>query len=734
MRPMVLRRGRTGLRVAACCLAALARAAVPGPAQAQSSKRPAEAGSTLLAIARTGEAQLTLSWATSPGDTYTLQESGDLTSWTDVGAPISGDGMDASVAVAVSVLRRYYRLQIATSAVNDPYPALLEEAADRYAEAARQADPSAALGEFAGWLRGRPEVATVWTSDELSGVLVEAADGTLYAYSEARPLGSFPNAPVAPARPAAVSPAAEPSSSGRVRMPRLDRAGLFFGCGPTFTDAGVKVSAALEPLYGVNIDRGDLTLERLQHLDGYDVLLLDSHGDLLPIGAPDARFALCTLDSASDPAIAAAYADDFAEKRLTKMNVVWEEEGDVRVERGLVGAFPEFLQECETALTTDCLVIVNTCFSSARPELARLLLDRGASAYVGWTKVVGDEFCADQAIPYLVDRLAMANLELPHDPPMRPLSVAEALLVMQHPSVNLEFDAWNNSHLVVTPDQDGDEVVLRPTVRAARTSSTLVALEGFFGSQPGAVHLGADPLTIHSWAPTVIAAELSGGSGPLTVTAENRATSNAAELASYGFNVHIEVDHPYCDGELEVGDSYCNAAGAFLSASPVAPGATEDAFGWEPIERTFLLEHGAGLSGAELTWDLAGTRYSETDDYTYSTVVDTAGSRLFGDSEWFYLLVQDEQVSIKSSTIMLFVSATVTRVRKSDGEVTTYPLTIAVAPIASSLPSTATHAMDTGVVSSGQSVLVMPGPEPVTYQFEWGEVHPTPAVDLSKPR
>jgi len=692
----------------------------------------AEAESTVLAIAWTAPGQLTLSWPTEPGKTYTLQDSSDLTSWDEMGDPISGDGMDASVAVTVSLAWRYYRLQIATSAVNDPYPVLLEEAADRYAAAMGQPDLSAALEEFVAWLQGRPEVSAVWTTTESTSVTVEAADGILYAYVQARPLGSTSEPQFAGILPAASSPATEPLSPAQVRMPQLGRAGLFYGCGPDFTDAGDKVSTALQPLFGANIDRGDLTLERLQHLSGYDLLLLDSHGDLLVTGTSGTRFALSTVDEFSDPAVAVAYSDDFEEHRLVKMVVVWEEEGHNWQEREVVGAFPEFIEKYNTVnVNTDCLVIVNACYSNAREEPAGLFLGLGASAYVGWTDPVGDKFSSEQSIPYFVDRLAMVNVELPHDPPMRPLSVAEALLVMQHPSVNVEYDAERDSHLVATAEQPGDEIVLRPTIRGARASGDLVGMEGFFGEQPGSVYLDSHPLTVHSWDATLVVAELSSedSSGRLTVTSGNLATSNEAELVQYGFNVAIHVSHPFCEGTLVVSGECRNVAGAFLSASPVAPGATGDDFGWEPIERTFFLREGVGLS-----WELSGSSFYETDTYWMSMTVNSTGARPLGGDEWLYFLMQDEQVYIQSSVIKPSVWATVTRVRKSDDETENYSLPVTVAPNGANLLSTADHDMETGIIGSGQSVLVVPGLEPATYQFEWGQIEPSPRVDIDKPR
>lgn len=139
------------------------------------------------------------------------------------------------------------------------------------------------------------------------------------------------------------------------------------------------------------------------------------------------------------------------------------------------------------------LVFLNAC-SSYSADFREACLERGASAYVGWTLNVADAVAYDAAE-------ALYSLLFPgtNDPPVSTLEEALARLAM------LGFDEDPTSGARLRVNQTPSFGLLVPSLRSLTVVGNRIVVTGFFGSEPGQVLIDETPVTlIGDWDPQVL--------------------------------------------------------------------------------------------------------------------------------------------------------------------------------------------------------------------------------------
>ena len=222
-------------------------------------------------------------------------------------------------------------------------------------------------------------------------------------------------------------------------------------------------------------------------------------------------------------------------------------------------------------------VFFNGCSSAslAAASMQQAFAQAGAAAYAGWTLPVDDPD-ANFVAQALFDGLLAANSLGPPTPPMRPfdLTSLHADLVANGLDHSTYCSAPNGScppNIIIDAilqiidlnvDPADDFSLLAPTIAWAEprdpsccNSPNLVRLDvhGQFGSEPGQVLLGNEPLRVLSWMTHTIQTELPphgpGSAGDIVVKVRDHA-SNPAPLTEWRGQVHWreEYDQVYGPG------------------------------------------------------------------------------------------------------------------------------------------------------------------------------------------
>ncbi|HKW15355.1 MAG TPA: hypothetical protein VJS69_12780, partial [Candidatus Krumholzibacteria bacterium] len=185
------------------------------------------------------------------------------------------------------------------------------------------------------------------------------------------------------------------------------------------------------------------------------------------------------------------------------------------------------------------LVIVDACEGAS--ENASWLRDAfahaGASAYVGWTKTVGDGF-AYRSMKYLIDRLLGINTISPEDPKQRAFNIDQVLNDMRTHR-NLVEDPTYHGVLTVF-HLGGDFGLLAPTIQFLSLEDTdgvqpRLYIAGLFGTDPGegkrSVTINGTEMSNVEWFPTEINCDIdeSGANASGTVVVKVGSGDDARE-------------------------------------------------------------------------------------------------------------------------------------------------------------------------------------------------------------
>lgn len=179
-----------------------------------------------------------------------------------------------------------------------------------------------------------------------------------------------------------------------------------FQSNEAFTD---EARAMLEDYgFGVDIVRGEaVTLDYYRRLpeSDYKLIIFRAHSGLLglPGGSPKQNTSATYL---------------FTGEPYTVTGDVWEQLGD-RISPGQITADSspvfavnsEFIRQSMNGRFRDTVVIMMGCSTAYQSDMAEAFVDKGASAYIGWSASVTLDY-VDRATISLLDNLLVKNLAL----------------------------------------------------------------------------------------------------------------------------------------------------------------------------------------------------------------------------------------------------------------------------------------------------------------------------------
>ena len=605
---------------------------------------------------------------------------------------------------------------------DDPYPVLLaDDTVDRYIAALKAADVPAALADFVAWLEALPEVDFAAVGPDDTSVLAQTPTGERYGFvlgrlSDAVEPGaagaSRPRARPSARVPPVVRPA--PVSTAEIHMPATSKAGAFFGCGPGFTNSCDLVADYLSDV-GFLATSGNLTLTALQHLEDYDVLLLDSHGALHELPNGDWTYGVSTVHSAGDAAINTQFAADITAGRVWKSSVVWDLDQDPPEHRKVFWAGLEFINHYNGSLPTNNLTVIAACYSDRKPFIHEEFHNLGCRAYVGWSSEVKNSFVAS-ATQYFFERLLMKNVAEPFYPPMHPLTVDEVIEVMGNPAVDLLEDPQTYARLRYYINPAADVVAIRPGITSAFRvgtgyGDTVLRLGGHFGPDEGEVKMDNNSLSIVSWTEDMVDVQCPlAGTGKVVVHADNGTTSNAALFASYNLDLTVNVVDPMYSGHARVLGTDRRFAGAFFNPWDL---------GIFPIVRGLMTREGT------VSWDLQGL-FIQGDMRVETN--DQGQQQLSGQSVCFN--INGEDVSMHDN-VSFMIQQQFTNTDNGQSWTQASLCAIGTTGVATS----AAYNQETGVVSAGScnwTWATAYGNRQLS--MTWDSMRPFPSVDVTDPR
>lgn len=393
---------------------------------------------------------------------------------------------------------------------------------------------------LADFLSKRAEFEAAGVDTETSSVWARFKDGRLLIVPNNRdlkPSGWRPRTQPGDVAPEGSPPAA---AANATELPDPVQVRLFHSFGTGF--AGQSVIDMVRPWLqkaGYTVltgAQGDASVEVLRQISGDGFFYFNTHGGKGVTRAGNSMFAMwtSTLATAANDSVPLNLADLNAERLL------------YMIERnGLIDAKGNPVFETRYAITykfvdqymsfgKNSILFFNVCSGgNAHPEVQAFVSAthrKGASVYIGWTKVLSDSL-AYTALPYFVDRLLGANQFRPENPKQRPFAWPEVLQDMTNKG--LATEPTTGAQLVAYPAvQSGDMAgLLAPSIKwlIADQHKDELYISGIFGADPGTngkvtIDDGKGPaqVTVKSWKPDQIVVDLpqsgAGAAGDVVVS------------------------------------------------------------------------------------------------------------------------------------------------------------------------------------------------------------------------
>lgn len=344
---------------------------------------------------------------------------------------------------------------------------------------------------------------------------------------------------------------------------------------------------------GFQVSQLEGTVEEFRSMKGLGALYLDTHGagfnpvsslkrnaDGTVVGGVmgGSRYAYQTATEVTLGEL------DAYEEEILRGDLILGIGGDFR------GILPDQWRNVRIAVTDsflrsnweldDAIVVVAACFSGA-DEFTRsgtcfgacalgqplfydagphreAVLDAGASVFMGISNYTNAVFTTD-AVKYFLDRTLGLNQVAPVvEPQRRPFSLAEIEPDMAERDL-LSF-AWPTSGKVgeirFFHRDPADWIAGKPTIASVEVVDDAVApvgsirLQGTFSDGPGVVRVGGETVSVTSWSPFLIEAQVPfDQSGPVQVEAPGGMTSNEVPLTEWRGTMTLAFEPG--DGDLE---------------------------------------------------------------------------------------------------------------------------------------------------------------------------------------
>lgn len=303
----------------------------------------------------------------------------------------------------------------------------------------------------------------------------------------------------------------------------------------------------------VNANGGRGTVNDFKNVSGDGVLYVNSHGGPGFDANQQAFYAVWTLDPI-DIATLGNYRAMVANHELVGM---------LQTSNNAVGNCAQVMHYGFTSkfvrrymsFPKNSVVIIDACSSTSGPaaDLRQAFKDKGASAYVGWSRTVDANF-AYKAMKYLLDRILGLNQISPESPKQRAFNIDDILVDMAT-NRNLVTDPSFNAVLTVNKLRD-DFGLLTPSIQFLSIESfgadDQLFIAGIFGTDPGvgkrAVKINGASLPIDVWEPTLIQCVLSDDAKGTVVVevgeGANARASNPVNLTKWEAELIYEHDDP----------------------------------------------------------------------------------------------------------------------------------------------------------------------------------------------
>ena len=306
----------------------------------------------------------------------------------------------------------------------------------------------------------------------------------------------------------------------------------------------------------VNANGGRGTVNDFKNVSGDGVFYVNSHGGPGFDANQQAFYAIWTLDPI-DVATLGNYRAMVANHELVGM---LETSNDAlgNCKKVMHYGFTSKFVRRHMSFPKNSVVIIDACSSTSGPAagLRQAFQDKGASAYIGWSRTVDANF-AYKAMKYLLDRLMGLNQISPESPKQRAFNIDDVLEDMAT-NRHLVTDPYLNAVLTVTKLKD-DFGLLSPSIQflsvESGTDYSELVIAGMFGTDPGSdkrkVKMNDQALDVLDWQPSFVRCDLpetgSNASGTVVVEVGDGATprrSNAVNLTEWIGEMVYERDDP----------------------------------------------------------------------------------------------------------------------------------------------------------------------------------------------
>ncbi|MEW6050383.1 MAG: hypothetical protein AB1644_04895 [Candidatus Zixiibacteriota bacterium] len=299
--------------------------------------------------------------------------------------------------------------------------------------------------------------------------------------------------------------------------------------GPGFAPVNGVIEGMLTS-NGYDIKTRDASVNGLKQIGGEGVVYFSTHGGAGQFSSTEFGYSLWTSQSVDVNSIA-NYKADLLGKRLTIMQAVYGTAVGDAVSQIHLGITGNFITQYWSNLADNALVFIDACGSSGPGAvgLRNAIAGKNGSVYFGWSHPVGAN-AANLLAKFMFDRLLGANTVQPREtPPQRPfdyLSLFQDLAdrnLLVHPSDSQPFLITEFQYVAMS----GGFGMLAPSIEVMQVDEhgDSLILSGMFGDDPGQmghVSVGGEELTILSWSPEIVVANIpntgAGSLGPVRVT------------------------------------------------------------------------------------------------------------------------------------------------------------------------------------------------------------------------
>jgi hypothetical protein len=363
--------------------------------------------------------------------------------------------------------------------------------------------------ELIDYLRSRPEI-------EDAGADI---DGSVWAiFTDGRPLTIVANQEL-DADPAALNKRLSVlPSAGPDEVPRGLNARVLLG---GWKDTGHAVNKELEDMlakrnYTIVSGDGIATVDALKGVQGDAVFYFRGHGGFLHFKDGTSEYSLVTATKVSLLS-EIRYKADLDSHRLGYTASVPMNYLPALILKGAHYAMGTKFVEKYLSFEKDSFVWISACFSfGGSAGFRRAFHNKGAGVYFGWTGSFKDGV-DNNASQYAFDRLLGLNEYLPEAIKQRPFDYVSVKKDLAREGYDFDRAPTGGIPPVLTyePGPNGPSGLLAPSIQymdVNEQNGTLI-LTGQFGSEEPDVEINGSPMSLRTWGPKQIVADLE-DSGP----------------------------------------------------------------------------------------------------------------------------------------------------------------------------------------------------------------------------